>query len=328
MESWRKRNSAMRNLILSSMITKKYPCSQAELYIISRIILRSFLNFIGGFAAFKNFYDVGYYNTLIAEVVAAEIMPEETVRDSKVSQKLLKLRRAGVKARNRWQDIKSYINSAYDDEEIPLKYNEAGQANYEASANENWEKLKQLMIDGKTFLTDNFADLTAGNNMPAGFVTLYDTAQANFNTALENFYSEEETETDLGEDKIIADNDVFDSITDICFDGKHIFRDDEGKKLQFTFDHVWSLVTNKIANIKGTVVTGPDSAPVAGVKVNIIQLGEFTLTEPSGRYDFGALPNGTYTIEFSKAGFISHVFENFEIPVGTTKTLDVVLVAA
>lgn len=307
------------------MIQPSYPCKQAELYTAARIGWRNFLNQLPAFTSYKPFYTNAYHNNRLLEITAAETMADESVRRAKVKSKHLILTQKAELARNRWQDIKSYINSAFTDAELEIKYQEAGAAHYPLAAANNWEETELLLVDGETFLAANLAALTAGNNMPPAFVAQYAAAKNAFITAMSDFYNQEELESDVAEDKIIANNAIYDKLLEMCIDGQKIFRTDLAKKQMFTFDDLLSLVTNHVANLKGSVTTGIASTPVPDAKVDVLQLAEFTTTDTDGKYDFGSIANGTYTIVFSKAGFITQTFTNIIIETGTAKTINVVL---
>ncbi|PYV21233.1 MAG: hypothetical protein DMG27_21160, partial [Acidobacteria bacterium] len=79
------------------------------------------------------------------------------------------------------------------------------------------------------------------------------------------------------------------------------------------------------ASLNGTV-TDPTGARVPGVKVEAI-LAENgkqreALTNDAGIYAIPTLPVGTYTISFSRDGFHALRYDDVELKVGQTFTLD------
>jgi len=79
------------------------------------------------------------------------------------------------------------------------------------------------------------------------------------------------------------------------------------------------------ATLNGTV-TDPSGAVIVGAKVDAISVTtgkeREVLTNPQGIYVIPALPAGTYTFTFSREGFETARFDDVELRVGQTLTLD------
>ena len=67
------------------------------------------------------------------------------------------------------------------------------------------------------------------------------------------------------------------------------------------------------ASLSGTVVNYSDAEPLAGVKINIIELGETIYTDIDGEFNLSEFPAGEYSLEV-------------EYPSYATKTIKAVLV--
>lgn len=310
------------------MVVAKYQCKQAELYLASKIGWRNCNNFIGSFTAYKPFYTAAFVTTRQTEITTAEAMPDVSVRDAHVTSKLLSVNQKAETCRNKFQDLKSYINSAYTDAEIPIKYQEAGNSHYNDATKNNWAAVENLVTDAANFITLNNTVLLANNNMPATFSASFTSAKTTFITALSDFYDSQETESDAAENKVIANNDLFDKFMLMCIDGQKIFRNDEGRKQMFTFDHLLGLVSNPLANLSGTITSGNPAQSLDNCEVHVLETDTIVTSDANGNYDFGIVAAGTYTVTFTKEGFAPQSLPNVKVLTGTAKKVDVTMLPA
>ncbi len=289
---------------------------------------RNFLLLLSFFSPFKSLYDTVFQAARIAQIKAAKNLPDYSVRGSKVTQKHKTVIKKAKTCRTRFQSLKSYINGAFSVDERESLYQEAGQAHYAEAGKNNWEEIDNLMTDGNNFITAHLTELTAANNMPAAFQTTFANDYDAFSTALSDFYAEEEAERQAAANKINANNAVHEALMLMLTDAQQIFVDDEDKRKIFTFDHLMSLVTNKIADLTGNVTTLVPTDVLSDFEIHIIETDDFVLTDTDGLYDFGVLAAGTYNVKVSKVGFVTQTINNVEILTGTTKTLDIVMLHA
>src|SRR5213593_4684860 len=95
--------------------------------------------------------------------------------------------------------------------------------------------------------------------------------------------------------------------------------------LLFSFPAIAQTTTS---NIEGTV-KDPHGAVVAGAEIKAasatLALERSATSDENGFYRMAALPAGTYTITASASGFANTVFQNVELTVNRTVTLDVQL---
>jgi iron complex outermembrane receptor protein len=61
------------------------------------------------------------------------------------------------------------------------------------------------------------------------------------------------------------------------------------------------------ATIAGTV-TGPDSAPLSGARVSLVETGRITTTDADGHYRFVGVARGSYGLSFAMVGYAPKVF--------------------
>jgi hypothetical protein len=308
------------------MSKPKYPCKQIEFYAAAKIGLNSFKRYIDKFTNLKAKYTLAFFVAMLAKLKAAESMPDQDVRNAKTKEARNTLQKSAEQCRIYWQLLLSYLETAYKADVLPFKRQAAGGNYYAEAGDNNWEAVNQLMNDAVKFVEDNLADLTAGDNMPATFEGDLVVVFKKFQDDYEAFMEAEELVDDLGEDKVIATNECFDDLMQIFADGVKVFRDDEGKQKQFVFDHVLSLVSNKVASLGGKITTTKVGDELSGFVVRIAETGDEAVSDASGVYDFGSIKAETYTLEFSKVGYESQTLQNVEVKTGTGKTVNVVMV--
>jgi hypothetical protein len=91
-----------------------------------------------------------------------------------------------------------------------VQYVIAGQNYYRDASRQDWESMVSMNTSAKNYLANaaNVTALTAGNNMPATFVTTQKTASDNFDVQYANFKLAEETSVETAT-KIKANNLIF-----------------------------------------------------------------------------------------------------------------------
>ena len=226
-----------------SHLKSNYNCTQAELYAVCTLGWTNYSNNLTLFTAHKGFYTALFGSTRLAEVVSAQQLPNEQTRDEVVETFRLVLGQKGKTARNKWQDLKSYIETAFPDPFMKPKLEAAGSKFYEQAARGNWEVLKDMMVAGRGFIVANAAALAAGNNMPAGFLASFTLAKAGFETTYTDFLVAEENAVLQTNAKITANNGIYDKLAAMQGDGKKIFRDSPDMANLFTFDYLLGLIS-------------------------------------------------------------------------------------
>ena len=265
-------------------------------------------------------YTAAFYTARIAEINAAEDLPSEQVRDDLVESSNLRLRQKAEACLDAWRFLERYIISAFAEPFTKPKLEAAGSDFYEKAAEFNWELLQSMMNDGENFITANVAALTAGNNMPAAFAAAFSAAKTNFENEYTAFLQAEENQS-LGTDtKVFANNNLLAKVKSMLFDGQAIFQNESSSLQLFIYDALLNLVSNRIANLKGTASTGIADAPVPDALITIVELERSAFSDMDGRYDFGRVTAGTYTITVSKPNFTAQTLSNIEIGAGTTVT--------
>ena len=94
------------------------------------------------------------------------------------------------------------------------------------------------------------------------------------------------------------------------------------------FFFCWPAGAQTTSNIEGTV-KDPQGAVVAGAEIKAASsspaVERTAKSDENGFYRIAALPAGTYTVTVSGSGFANSTFQNVELTVNRTLTLDVQL---
>ncbi len=300
-----------------------YSCSQSELYTICELGWNSCNQHITQFADLKAKYTTQYIADRLAEIQAAEILPDEQARNSVPEQYRIQLEQATKTVLESYQRLKRYIAEAYPPELQKPQLEAAGQLYYTAAANNNWDKVKLLLISANNYLTNNLNDLTANLNMPATFPATFATQATNFNTLHIKFLDSEETASIQAQQKIQANNNIYSSLMSMFLDGQEIFRQDEATQKQFIFTEVLLKVSGAgTAGIKGYITDSQNEDPISNATVQI--LNKSALTDSDGRYQILQLPAGIHTLKVEVAGYQPKT-QTITIQVGTITTTSLTL---
>ena len=222
---------------------KKYNCTQTELYAICIIGLTSYRENITDFGNFKGYYNAAWGNTFEDQIEAAKQLKSQQQRGEPSETANIQMQEKGDECLVAWQRLKRHIADVQGWENLQKpKLEAAGQGYYEAAGKGNWEDLKELMDDGKTFITNNVGDLTANQNMPPAFQGQFNTLKGEFDTLYDTFTDAGQDAEEETKEKIDANNGIYDTLIGMFKDGQEIYRKDRPKQERFIFDHVLGIV--------------------------------------------------------------------------------------
>ncbi len=306
-----------------------YNCAQPELYSAARMVIRAAIREIAGFTPVKAKYDPPFFAALQAEVAAAEAMPDEQSRGSVAEALRITTKQMATGCLNQWQFLKGYIEDApaMQGELQKPALEAAGSTYYRDAAGDDWESVNQLMVSAIQFVTDHTLHLTDGNNMPPTFIANLTAAHTAFTGHWENFQDEEEQNAIRAQEKVDANNTLYNKVIQICKDGQRIFRSNDARRDQFVWDSVLYIVRGAgIAGIRGTVLELSTQQPVAGATVLIVETGDTGVPDEEGVYRITGVPAGNYIVRCTAAGY-NTIEQPFEVLTGTISTLDFRLTA-
>ena len=308
------------------MVVAKYPIKQSETCETMRILWRNCKNNIGPMSELKSRYTEAYCDERIAEIDAADALPDEAAR-AEVHEMLRKnLVTLGGGCTGFWKRLKSYINDIFKgEEERRIQYNAAGWGNYEAAAAHTWQAVHDLMQSGSNYIAANDTILKGENNdnMPAGFPQQFNAAWAAFKVKRKNFEDAENNDKEGAAAKVTAINNCYDLTTDMDADGQTVFAKDDVKKKLFSFEAQSKLVAES-SPASFEVLVLVNGVPKPGVEISIENTDKELVTGSDGKALFTQMHKGPLTTLVECDGFVSkQVAETLEA--GVRKRITVTL---
>lgn len=301
-----------------------YHCTQSELYICCRLGFTSCSENLAAFTAFKSKYTPAYITTNLAAVDAAENMPGNQARSAQSETYRLELVELANTCRSNFQNLKRYIDEAFAPAMQKPQYEAAGQQYYEKASQNNWAALTSLNTYADNYIAANTATLSSAGYMPPTFATKYTTDRDAFAAKHLQFMNQEEQDEEGTQAKIIANNDIYNSLINMCLDGQEIFKNDTAKYKQFVFAEILIKASSAgVAGLRGKVTSTVDGSAIEGALVTVLETSATTTTDADGNYLLKPIPAGKYSIRFVAAPqYNDKVIQNVNISTGVTSTLD------
>src|SRR5688572_10211218 len=135
--------------------------------------------------------------------------------------------------------------------------------------------------------------------MPAGFAATFTAIKQQVDTDVTDMLNTRENTKTGTQDKIAANNTLYDHCIDICEDGQHVFAENEAKRSQFVWDSIQLIITPPgIAGVRMTIKEEGTNIPLEGVSITIQQEGgmPFTVvTDENGKAAFLGIEAGPYS---------------------------------
>lgn len=310
---------------MANEIKAKYNCTQTELYAICRLGWKMVKNKQVDVVVIYPDYTVLYIDGKIADIKAAEELPDFQSRDLAPESSHIILKQVADPAIQQWKLLERYIIRSFQTNPDLIKPNveAAGKDYYEAATrdNPNWEDLQQMMLSGNTYITNNLAILTS---MPATFPADYATAKANFDTKYDEFTLAEAEGPEKTSEKIEANNKIFDDLMLMLGDIGAVAPTAELQK-EFTFTYLKGIISSPgAAGLKGEITEEGTGTKLQGVLLRLSPRDRETSTDEIGVYVFGSIPAGKYVLEISLDGYETKI-DNIVIQAGVTSTKNYVL---
>jgi len=298
-------------------IRRDFSITDPEMIQDARTKHASFLEDKTDFVVFDPDFDDPFAADYLAEIDAAEAMPDdETILDQQ--QQLTQLVDDEMqKCRDKFQDSKPFILKAF-----PAKkavQDEFGFNDYK-KAQDSQGVFTKFMLKFHGIATKYNAELIAENYSQLkidDILTRY-TALRNADIAQELFIKNRPVKT---QDRIEKYNTAWQTEKTICTAGKRIYKDDFAKYQRYLLPP--GEETPEALSIRGTITNAATNAPEENVNVQIEANGISVFSNGQGLYGIGGLPAGTYTLKFTKAGLQERIIANVVVVDGIITTLDV-----
>lgn len=281
----------------------KYTSTQQQLYEVTRTGWNNFQEFLKDFSDFKAYYKTSYATDALAQLVAAESLPDDQSRYAEAETQRIQLTKTADDALDFWQRLKSYIMDAFEDGFEKPQLEAAGAAYYTKAANYGWEQLKSLLKAAVNFVNTNEVALLKDENMPASFKAKMITAQQDVETQYQNFLALQQAAESATVTKITANNAVYDKLIPMFTDGQLIFKLDADKKSRFVYDSLLSYITTAgPSGLRITLKEAVTELPLS-VAAIIIQPGNVQVsTDVNGVAEINLSANG-YSVSVIKSGY-------------------------
>ncbi len=222
---------------------KKYPCSQAELYAICTIGWQSYDENLADFSAFSTKYDAQFSIDAKAAIQSAKELPDFQARNEPSETSYKEMVKTVNLCNRNFRKLRNHIGNAFSKDVVKGKVEAAGEPHYKKSMNRNWAETELMLTSATTFITENNADLSAGG-MPPQFVLDFDTAKNQFIGYYAAFTDAEQDELEGTDQKINANNAIWDTLTGMFDDGQVIYEDNPAKRERFIVSRVWNLISS------------------------------------------------------------------------------------
>ncbi|MGE0636263.1 MAG: carboxypeptidase-like regulatory domain-containing protein [Bacteroidia bacterium] len=263
------------------------------------------------------------YNTAISD---AEAVPSDEQVENIITQMTNDLETQMGVCRKKFQDTKYFIERAFPKDKAT--WNEFGYERYDKARNVQ-PRLIEFMRDFHATAVKYTAELGAVNYN----LTLIDDIKTQGDlldqrNREQNAYINNRSQ--ITKERVVKHNAVWAIATRLCTAGKSVFYNNYSKYKRYLLpasDETESFI------LSGKVtqpVIGPIGTPPAAVEdVTVTVMGvpdATTQTDSNGNYGFTNLPAGTYSVEFSKTGYMPNmqpgvVITDMENPVTLNVTL-------
>lgn len=299
-------------------LKRKFNVSDLYMLEFSKTMRAHFLDEQAGFSAFDADFAAPFEDDWQTAITDAEaILPDEVIKDQ-LQQLTADVEAAMEACRNKFQASKYFIERAFPNSKAIR--NEFGFDNYDRDR-QGQTSLLRFMETFFVTATKYAAQLATVNYDAAAVAEIgtLKTALDNADIAQEKFKGTRQTIT---EERIVKHNAVWDITVRVSKAGKIIFMNDPAKYQLFLLPA--SSESGEDISISGTV-TSTDNTPIEGAIVNIAALNIDTETDSNGKYVFGNLDAGSYTIAISADGYAPTTIENVQVTDGETTDVDVTL---
>ncbi len=313
---------------MADLIRPDYHASMEDLYSLLVTAWGNYGVHQASFATYKALYTPALQTTALAEVEAAQLLPDDDLRKGSSEMLRLGLVEMGKACMQNFQFLKGYIDGAYLDAAArKIQYVMAGQNSYRGASNGDWEAMMHMNTNAKSYLATsaNVTALTAGNNMPTGFVATQKTASDNFDAQYSSFKLAEETSVETA-NKIKANNAIFRTGMAMMSDAQRIFMNDPDIMKKFVFSNLLGMINPAVAGIRGHVKEAVTNMAIAKASIVAQRDGDVAEVVPvdvDGAFGM-QLKEGHYMMTVSAEGYVEQKLD-MELKLTGLKRLDIVM---
>ena len=314
---------------MANNIKPKYNCSQSELYSSSTTIWDNYIVYQADFAAKKAIYTMQKATDAKAEIADAQALPDAQVRGTAAEVGMIHVREKGDLCMNQHMLLRSYIRDGFEEAEHEARYEEAGASYYRDAGRGDWEAVSAMNAAGKLFIATHLTELTANNNMPAGFETEFGDAVSGFVAQYDQYKADAQTGM-ATEAKILANNHIYTKLMSMCEDAQIFFKDDGAKQDLFTFSKVIDLISADVNGLDVEVKDSESNELLADALVDLQNEGapsNIKTTDENGKVSYRNILAGNYRVKVQRSGYVTQVVENVVVSQGVVRNVTLLMIA-
>ena len=304
------------------MVTTNYSCAQADLYNAGRIFWRLYATKLSSFSEFSPMYTDALAEERLADIEAADLMPDKAARESTAGNVLLSLETSKKDFLYQYGLLQGYIARIFEGTKRDLMLASSGEGYLAKAKSGNWGSTASLISSVVLFMTEKQAELAAANIMPLAFPDKIKATAKTLSDKYAAWDAAKQAVTEGGDAKIKANNAIYEGIKMVCQDAKKIFANDATTAKTF----VWATILDKThgtrnAGVGGKITNGDNKTGVAEVRIRILNTDKVMMTDSEGRFEIAPLSMGSYTAVVEKEGYESLTVP-FEIKTGVMTRLN------
>lgn len=291
------------------------------LYQTLRIVLLNATNNLAALVLFKSKYTSTFITGLLNELRAAENLKSEQARNAEHESLRIELVPLGADCRELFQGLKRYIADAFGPALEITNWDAAGWQNYTEAANNNWDKLREMLSMATLYIEENEAKLLADGFMPADFKDNFEAARVAFNGKYDAFILAEENAEAGTAAKINANNAIYEKIVSLCLDGQTCFMKDDVKKKLFSMEAVSEKIKpTGSATVVVELTNSETNAAIPGFAITNLETERTVTADDNGRAEMGQQATGSKQYRVVADGFPEQII-TVDVKAGT-KTIE------
>ncbi len=287
--------------MIPTPVARLYKVADAYIIQYAKTLRGFFMADQAAFVARDPSFDTPYETNWLNAINAAEAQDDNETMNDRLTQHTADVEAEMELCRITFQDAKPFIKKAFPDR--PAVWNEFGFDDYDA-VRKSQPLMLELMGKFHRAATSQAPTLIAANFTQA-MIDAIETRRVALNTAndrQEHFKGMMQSAT---EQRIRVLNRMYGYCTTVCETGKLVMRNSYAGYQRY-------LLPASEEPAGGLALMGKTTSRSAsgelvleqGVSVTVQELGLSTTSDSNGIFGFGPLPAGTYTLLFSKAGFL------------------------
>jgi hypothetical protein len=287
------------------MSSKKFRCTQRELYAVCASGWKLCLQHISKFSGSRPIYTPEYVESRIKDIAKVDAMPDRSVRSSLQDVARMELKEKLEEYHGAWKMLKSAMPSIFPESRLEAYYKEMGQDFYAESKQFKWEASTGLVNAGLAFAKKHDEELGSSALLGQGIVANLNSLAEAFHSAMDRYLDKRKESNRGSEDKIKACNELYKDLSFMLSDARIILRNEPAILKEFNFDTLLDFVSGHgSAGIKGNISNGlVPLEQIPDLLLTLLENGDEAYIDANGSYRFSQLAAGTYTIHVTAKGY-------------------------